>query len=1275
MRRYPNDLFIVVHQSLEYFSPSWMLTLLSITVYFLNHIIPVASVLPESTFWVEENVAKGTLIGRIACPNSGGCLNLKQVTYTLLAQSQIGQYFHIDPSEGYIHAAQKIDREKLCTNLDGSFIHTRLTRSVRQIKSTKKNNGHTTAESKQSTQEDSTQFHTYGNVRESQKRISRTSKNLLVHMSSNTCQIRFQVHISLTHADGTLENHLQDVHIVITDLNDNIPEFFSPSFTLSVLESSPIDAEFRLPQAIDADAGTHGITTYRMTRALQTAAQVLDKKMCTSFQPELTQNPDPEKKPIEDNDLGDPSQLEIYSPFAGDFFVLKLEADFNGLLQPLLKQTRQLDREQHGALYFCLIAEDGGGNEGVLPIRIDLLDVNDNIPQWQGLPYRVFISECDQQASPGVFPNSGIKLLFNLYAEDKDVGRNGMITYRLAQQEPMTHHSVTTRPKLPTIAIKENQVFLASKLDYEALNKFWIPVEAVDAGGLSNFTEIEVNVEDCNDHAPIIEVFSLTKESERNATQSGVYDHKMRDGVLLWVTEEDQARAQLATLMVHDLDQHGFAQITCHLESRTPPNSHADYVNYFKLQPITSFPDTEAVARVSTGTQGRSLPSVFTLYKRESMAIDREKVNFITLTVVCSDNGVPQSHETRKTVYVKIKDINDNPPVVGGIDSSHLAGAPFVTQTIHVLENQPFGTLVGTVSATDADEGINAQLLYTFLSQSELTNASLSKEDMLLNGQGLFELEPTTGNLFTHVPLDREMNSSFSTYVRVSDQGSPPLSSTVLLHILVKDVNDSPPHFVSSAGTNGRIIFVVNESIGKSRVHGRLIGQLSASDADEGPNANVHYELVEDSLVPKGLAVVYRVTTKGKIYADGVMDREQSREHQFTVRAVDGAPKGQQLSASAVVIVQLKDINDSPPHFLSPRPKQDGSIASDLINITVNVLPGTVLYRIHVTDLDESENTQLRFVLRSAKFLSNFFALRSYPSPVSESNEATEASTELILVNPLSQLPSMRTFVQEASDLTTRSSSLAPKEYFLYIIVKDSDREPSHSSTARLQLHIYPENYSPNRLGRAQTITMKNTSEFANVLPGKIVYNTETHSVMADNIRETDRNGGRNNKTYGLTAILVIAIASVCIFLGLFCFVAFLYLRGPSVRQQENEDQLPNVTSKVVQMHGRNAEDNGSTSDHTLYLDLFRQRDTNQDRVGDPLPLKYGLVNSRNDSCHRSECAYLLTTPAVPPSGENYNGLSIQLRPVAANNSRFHDGDRKETPGSQTWTMVQPSLN
>lgn len=83
--------------------------------------------------------------------------------------------------------------------------------------------------------------------------------------------------------------------------------------------------------------------------------------------------------------------------------------------------------------------------------------------------------------------------------------------------------------------------------------------------------------------------------------------------------------------------------------------------------------------------------------------LDRETCDYYDLTVVVNDNGTPSASATTH-VIVNVLDANDNDPVF--LQDSY---------EFTIDENARRNTVVGIVSATDVDLGINAELKYNLI--------------------------------------------------------------------------------------------------------------------------------------------------------------------------------------------------------------------------------------------------------------------------------------------------------------------------------------------------------------------------------------------------------------------------------------------------------------------------------------------------------------------------------------------------------------------------------
>ncbi|XP_077307668.1 cadherin-related family member 4-like isoform X2 [Lithobates pipiens] len=147
-------------------------------------------------------------------------------------------------------------------------------------------------------------------------------------------------------------------------------------------------------------------------------------------------------------------------------------------------------------------------------------------------------------------------------------------------------------------------------------------------------------------------------------------------------------------------------------------------------------------------------------------------VNFqYSATVVVTDNGTPKM-TANIPVFVTVTPVNDYEPVCVG------------PLTYSINENQPFGTVVGQLNATDADYPFN-NVEYSISGAQNPT---------------MFYINPRNGEINLLGPLDYEKQTTYNLVIKLVDlnnhtlpdaQKQPTGSCTITIN--VQDYNDNPP--------------------------------------------------------------------------------------------------------------------------------------------------------------------------------------------------------------------------------------------------------------------------------------------------------------------------------------------------------------------------------------------------------------------------------------------------------------------------------------------------
>jgi protocadherin Fat 4 len=224
-------------------------------------------------------------------------------------------------------------------------------------------------------------------------------------------------------------------------------------------------------------------------------------------------------------------------------------------------------------------------------------------------------------------------------------------------------------------------------------------------------------------------------------------------------------------------------------------------------------------------------------------------------------------------VTIILRDINDCAPEFKSSNETE------------VTENTPLNTVVYTVVAEDRDAERNKYITYK----------------LVMVPFNAFSLEPLSGKLRVHGPLDREKIASYRIVIQATDQGEPAQSSTMVLTVKVKDENDNDPKFITS-NLNAKVI--ENEVIGKS------VLKLTATDLDIGLNSMVRYFITagdpnQDFKIDEYTGIL-RVNKK--------LDYERINNYKLTVQAEDSGSDTRYDTAQ--VAIRILDINDCSPAFV-----------------------------------------------------------------------------------------------------------------------------------------------------------------------------------------------------------------------------------------------------------------------------------------------------------------------------------------------------------------------
>ncbi|XP_057706848.1 protocadherin alpha-3-like isoform X43 [Corythoichthys intestinalis] len=470
------------------------------------------------------------------------------------------------------------------------------------------------------------------------------------------------------------------------------------------------------------------------------------------------------------------------------------------------------------------------------------------------------IFEIAEHSSPGT--------RFQLHAAtDPDAGTNSVRTYTLTSNEHFELDIVQSDDeKIPFLVLKRS-------LDREQKNKHSLFVTAVDGGKpqKSSTLNVTVIVLDNNDNRPMF--------------NQDTYNVDLFENVL-------------------------GGTIVARVNATDPDEGTNGEIEYSLSKTL--------ISKVSDIFEIDSLSGQIKLKR----PVNYEESEIYKLEIEASDKGSPPL-TSRCRVLVKIKDVNDNHPVIELTSLSN-----------KVSEDSKPGTVISLISVLDKDSGVNGKI------------------NLHITNDVPFELKPSykenTYSVATKRFLDREEVSSYEITIKATDCGDPPLSSFRTFEIEVSDVNDNSPHFDQSP---------FNFYLLENNVAGASVFSLRATDNDINENAVIQYKIVRTDKDSIATSLMSINSENGDVTALKSFDFETLKSFHFQVLATDGGSPP--LSSNVTVNVFILDQNDNTPVILYPV-SSNGS-AEGVEEIARNMKAGDLVTKVRAYDADIGYNGWLLF--------------------------------------------------------------------------------------------------------------------------------------------------------------------------------------------------------------------------------------------------------------------------------------------------------------------------
>nr|XP_021206767.2 neural-cadherin isoform X3 [Bombyx mori] len=638
--------------------------------------------------------------------------------------------------------------------------------------------------------------------------------------------------------------------------------------------------------------------------------------------------------------------------------------------------------------YELKLAASDNLKENYTTVVIHVKDVNDNPPVFERPTYRTQITEEDDRNLP--------KRVLQVTATDGDKDRQQNIVYFLTGQGIDPDNPANSKFDINRTT---GEIFVLKSLDRDQPNgrpQWRFTVFAQDEGGegLVGYADVQVNLKDINDNAPIF--------------PQGVYFGN--------VTENGTAGMVVMTMTAIDYDdpaESNNAKLWYSIEKNVIEEETGSPI--FEIEPETG------------------------VIKTAVCCLDRERTPDYSIQIVASDGG---GLKGTGTASIRVKDINDMPPQftkdewfteVDETDGTNLPEMPILTVTVHdedetnkfqykviensgygadkftmvrnndgtgslkivqpldyedqlqsngfrfriqvndkgedndndkyhvayswvvvklrdindnkpqferanievsVYENAEVGKSLETFKATDPDQGGKSKVSYA------IDRSSDRKRQFSINQEGTVSIQRS---------LDREDTPRHQVKILAIDDGVPPRTATATLTVIVQDINDNAPTFLKDYRP------VLTEHITPKKV-----AEILATDDDDrsksnGPPFQFRLDPGADDIIRASFKV--EQDQKGA-NGDGMaivsslrsFDREQQKEYLIPIIIKDhGNPA---MTGTSTLTVVIGDVNDN---------KMQPGSKDILVYSYQGLSPDTEIGRVYVYDLDDWDLPDKKF--------------------------------------------------------------------------------------------------------------------------------------------------------------------------------------------------------------------------------------------------------------------------------------------------------------------------
>ncbi|GAB1604332.1 putative protocadherin beta-18, partial [Argonauta hians] len=577
------------------------------------------------------------------------------------------------------------------------------------------------------------------------------------------------VEVAVRHKESFVK--VIEVKVIIDDVNDHTPEFPVKTVDMKFSERDGKGTRITIPSATDKDVG------------------------------------------LQNSQISYHLENNVNAPF-----ILSDIKKIDGTSKLDIILQRKLDREVKETYTLQVVVKDDGSpsHQGVLTIHVTVTDENDNQPVFSKNVYNVSINNRHDTYTP----------IVTVAATDLDSGKNGEISYYFSSK---TSDFAKTLFELRETTGK---IFLARNFPFIKRKTYKLFIEATDKGipPLSSTAMVVVNIINRQNNPPSVDVkfvsepignittisegiqtnsfIAYVKVSDNDVNQNGeVVCHLNHDKLQLQKLGRNKYKVVLKNPVDRESESYIDFMISCQ-DKGSPPlkterNFNLQVTDVNDVQPQftkdtfkfltyenekTNFPVGFINASDPDLGAGGQL-SYFLLSKDIShlpfkisnfgfistlQPLDHEKRNSYKFQVLIKDNGVPSLNNTAN-VIVEVMDKNDNAPYF-----TFPSVNPF---SLDVHYQPQSNNDVTVLRASDRDSHVNAFLRYEIIGG---------------NNKELFKVNPYTGVLSFSRAVYQNDAGSYDLQLSVKDSGSPVLSATTTMSLILTVSNNTAKMFTSA---------------------------------------------------------------------------------------------------------------------------------------------------------------------------------------------------------------------------------------------------------------------------------------------------------------------------------------------------------------------------------------------------------------------------------------------------------------------------------------------